>query len=262
MVCDLPFGTFHASVEEGTRNAIRLIQEGKVEAVKIEGGEEVLPLIRNLTRFGIPVMGHIGLQPQKVASTSGYRVQGRTAQEAKVIYEQALQLQEAGVFSIVLECVPSRLAAYISGKLDVPTIGIGAGNKTDGQVLVMSDMVGELTSPAHILAGLEEDASAGGENAVPVPHANAPTPPKFVRIFTPGGTTIGALRQAAVKAYVDAVRSRDFPSDNVAGPATAAAGSSSDANASAGGEASKSESYKMKKEEWQGFLQLLKDDAS
>ncbi|KDN49953.1 ketopantoate hydroxymethyltransferase [Tilletiaria anomala UBC 951] len=264
VVCDLPFGTFEVSVEEGTRAALRIIQEGKVDAIKIEGGEEIYPLVRTLTKFGIPVMGHVGLQPQKVSSTSGYRVQGRLARDAFTIYKQALELQAAGVFSLVLECVPSKLARYITENLDIPTIGIGAGSGTDGQVLVQSDMVGELTSPAHVLAGLAEAGSseskqdpplASNGKQVPVPHPNAPRPPKFVRTFTPGNSTIGALRQAAVQAYTEAVRRRDFPSEGAASNDQAAAAARAEE-----GPAPTGESYRMKKEEWAGFLELVAKD--
>ena len=254
-VADMPFGSIQESLAQGTRNAIRFVRDGHADAVKIEGGEEIIPLVKHLSRFGIPVMGHIGLQPQKVTSTSGYRVQGRTADDAHAIWQQAEALQAAGAFAIVLECIPSKLAEFITQHLDVPTIGIGAGNKTDGQVLVISDMVGELTSPAHVLAGLAPPVAQGDAVAatqqhqhgdIPRPHPSAPRPPKFVRLFTPGGTTIGALRQAAVMAYVKAVRSRDFPSDSPA-PADPTTGPP-------GGE-----SYKMKKEEWQRFLELVKE---
>ncbi len=295
VVCDLPFGTFQASVERGVDAAVALVQRGKVEAVKIEGGAEVRPLIERLVSFGIPVMGHIGLQPQKVGATSGYRVQGRTAAEAREIYEQALMLQAAGVFAMVLECVPARLAAFISERLRVPTIGIGAGSGTDGQVLVMSDMVGELTSPAHVLAGLAPPASAGRdaaavsggernvgtqaeeasegqgqaqgegegggeEDAIPRPHPSAPAPPKFVRLFTPGGTTIGALRQAAVQAYVAAVRSRDFPAADASAAGTGTG--KEEARAEAAQPPLRSESYKMKREEWRAFVESVEGDGN
>ncbi|KAE8210974.1 hypothetical protein CF327_g5225 [Tilletia walkeri] len=157
VVADMPFGTFQTSIEEGVRAAVRLIQEGGVDGVKIEGGAEVVPLVQRLTSFGIPVMGHVGLQPQRVGATSGYRVQGRSAGAAWGIWESARAIQDAGAFAIVLECVPSAVAQVLTRRLDIPTIGIGAGPDCDGQILVTSDMLGELTSPAHVVAGLEGD---------------------------------------------------------------------------------------------------------
>jgi len=157
VVADMPFGTFPASVEEGVRAAIRIIQDGGVDAVKLEGGPEVVPLIQRLTSFGIPVMGHVGLQPQRVGATSGYRVQGRSASAAQAIWHNAKAIEDAGAFAIVLECVPSPLARVLTRSLSIPTIGIGAGSHCDGQILVTSDMLGELTRPAHVVAGLEGD---------------------------------------------------------------------------------------------------------
>jgi len=142
LVGDMPFMSYQVSVEEAVRNAGRFLQEGGMDAVKLEGGRERIETIRAIVSAGIPVMGHIGLTPQSVNQLGGFRAQGKTAAAAKRLIDDALALQDAGVFSIVLESVPARLAALISEKLDVPTIGIGAGVGCDGQVLVFHDLLG------------------------------------------------------------------------------------------------------------------------
>ncbi len=142
LVGDMPFMSYQVSVEEAVRNAGRFLQEAGMDAVKLEGGRERLETIRAIISAGIPVMGHIGLTPQSVHQLGGFRAQGKTADAAKRLIEDALALQDAGVFSIVLESVPGRLAELISQKLEVPTIGIGAGVGCDGQVLVFHDVLG------------------------------------------------------------------------------------------------------------------------
>ncbi|TCP59288.1 ketopantoate hydroxymethyltransferase [Tumebacillus sp. BK434] len=142
IVTDLPFLSYHISTPEAVRNAGRLIQEGFADAVKLEGGREILDQVKAIVRAGIPVMGHIGLQPQMVNQLGGFKVQGKDFDTALRIFEDALALQEAGCFAIVLECVPTPLARLISEHLTIPTIGIGAGEATDGQVLVIHDMLG------------------------------------------------------------------------------------------------------------------------
>lgn len=142
LVGDMPYGTYHTSLERATENALRLVQEGNMEAVKLEGGVELVPLIRHLTSFGIPVMGHVGLTPQRQSALSGYRVQGKTAASAVSILKDAKAVAEAGAFSLVLEAMPSRLGRHITSQLDVPTIGIGAGAGCSGQVLVQQDALG------------------------------------------------------------------------------------------------------------------------
>lgn len=142
VVCDLPFLSYHVSSEEAVRNAGRLIQEGRADAVKLEGGRDVLEQIEHIVKAQIPVMGHLGLTPQSVYQMGGFKVQGRDEAGARRILEDALRLEEAGCFSIVLECVPAELAALISERLSIPTIGIGAGPNCDGQVLVMHDLLG------------------------------------------------------------------------------------------------------------------------
>ena len=142
LVGDMPFMSYQVSVEEAVRNAGRFLQEGKMDAVKLEGGRERADAIRAIVGAGIPVMGHIGLTPQSVNQLGGFRAQGKSALAAKRLVEDALILEEAGCFSIVLEAVPARLAELISKKLSIPTIGIGAGVGCDGQVLVTHDLLG------------------------------------------------------------------------------------------------------------------------
>ncbi|MEP0805367.1 MAG: 3-methyl-2-oxobutanoate hydroxymethyltransferase [Chloroflexota bacterium] len=142
LVGDMPFMSYQVSVEQAVRNAGRFLQEGGMDAVKLEGGRERADAIRAITGAGIPVMGHIGLTPQSIHQLGGFRAQGKTTTAAKRLVEDALLLEEAGCFSIVLESVPARLAELISKRLTIPTIGIGAGNGCDGQVLVTHDLLG------------------------------------------------------------------------------------------------------------------------
>lgn len=139
---DMPFMSYQVSVEEAVRNAGRFLQEGGMDGIKLEGGRERLPVIRAIVGAGIPVMGHLGLTPQSVHQLGGFRAQGKTATAAKRLLEDALLLEEAGCFSLVLESVPARLAELISQRLHIPTIGIGAGVGCDGQVLVTHDLLG------------------------------------------------------------------------------------------------------------------------
>jgi 3-methyl-2-oxobutanoate hydroxymethyltransferase len=142
LVGDMPFMSYQASVEEAVRNAGRFLKEGGMDAVKLEGGRERLEAIRAIVGAGIPVMGHLGLTPQSVHQLGGFRTQGRTAAAARRLLEDALLLEEAGCFSLVLEAIPQRLAALVSQRLEIPTIGIGAGAGCDGQVLVTHDLLG------------------------------------------------------------------------------------------------------------------------
>lgn len=142
VVCDMPFMTYHVSPEKTVENAGRVIKETGVQAVKIEGGKEVAPHIEALIKAQIPVMGHLGLTPQSVNMMGGFKVQGKSEANAKKLIEDAQLLQALGCFAIVLECIPEKLATLISSQLDIPTIGIGAGNGCDGQVLVVQDMLG------------------------------------------------------------------------------------------------------------------------
>ncbi len=142
LVADLPYGSYHPSEEEGLRTAIRFFKEGGAEAVKMEGGRKRMELIRRLVEAEIPVMGHIGLTPQSVRAFGGYRVQGTTIESANDVLADAQAVEDAGAFSIVLEAIPRELAAIITRRLRIPTIGIGAGPECDGQVLVIHDLLG------------------------------------------------------------------------------------------------------------------------
>ena len=142
VVTDLPFMSFQVSAEEAFRNAGRIMKETLAGAVKLEGGEENLEAVRRMTAAGIPVMGHLGLQPQSIHLYGGYRPRGKEEDEATKIVDDALALQEAGAFAIVLEKIPADLAATVTSRLAIPTIGIGAGAGCDGQILVYADMLG------------------------------------------------------------------------------------------------------------------------
>jgi 3-methyl-2-oxobutanoate hydroxymethyltransferase len=142
LIGDLPFMSYQASTEEAVRNAGRFLKEGGMDAAKMEGGQPFADTVRAIVRAGIPVQGHIGLRPQSVKELGGFRVQGKTAGTARTVLEDALALEDAGCFSIVLEAVPERVAAYVTDRLEVPTIGIGAGAGTSGQVLVTADILG------------------------------------------------------------------------------------------------------------------------
>lgn len=180
IVVDMPFLTFQISIPETVRNAGRVLKETGCEAVKIEGGdEETARHVNALVRAGIPVMGHVGLTPQSVHALGGYRVQGREQDTATRLKEDAARLEAAGVFSIVLELLPAQLAGTISKQLLVPTIGIGAGPDTDGQVLVLYDMLG----------------------------LNETFKPKFLRRFA----NLADAAREGIRAYSEAVRSGHYP---------------------------------------------------
>ncbi|NQT46317.1 MAG: 3-methyl-2-oxobutanoate hydroxymethyltransferase [Candidatus Omnitrophica bacterium] len=142
LVGDMPFMSYQASIEDAVCNAGRFMKEGGCDAVKLEGGAEVIKQAKAIFDAGIPVVGHLGLTPQSATKLGGFKVQGKDAEAAKRIIDDALKLQEAGCFSIILECIPDKLAKMITEKVTVPTIGIGAGPDCDGQVLVTHDMVG------------------------------------------------------------------------------------------------------------------------
>ncbi len=142
VVVDMPFLSYQTSVYDAVKNAGRLVKEGHAQAVKLEGGKEFAPQIRAITAASIPVMGHLGLTPQSIHTLGGYRIQGKTEAAAKKLLEDALAVEEAGAFALTLECVPAKLAALITSRLSIPTIGIGAGAGCDGQVLVYQDMLG------------------------------------------------------------------------------------------------------------------------
>jgi 3-methyl-2-oxobutanoate hydroxymethyltransferase len=142
VVGDMPFLSFHLSLDEAVANAGRFLQEAGAQAIKLEGGEERIEVIKKIVSTGIPVMGHIGLTPQSVNQMGGFKVQGKDREQAEKLLREAKMLEEAGIFSLVLECVPAPLAETISKALTIPTIGIGAGVGCDGQVLVWHDILG------------------------------------------------------------------------------------------------------------------------
>ena len=179
VIGDMPYMSYHVSPEETIRNAGRIIREGKVDAVKLEGGRKRIPMIEALLDAEIPVMGHLGLTPQSIHAIGGFKVQGRDAESRERIKAAALALQDAGVFALVLECIPYDLAAEVTEMLDIPTIGIGAGPYCDGQVLVTHDLLG---------LGFGHKA-------------------RFVRQFA----NLGEMGQNAVASFCQAVREGTFP---------------------------------------------------
>ena len=151
VVGDMPFMTYHTSVDEALKNAARFIQEAGAQAIKLEGGVTVAEKVRRIVECGIPVMGHLGLTPQSIHQFGGYKVQGRTPEAAVKMLKDAQALEEAGAFAIVLETVPTPLATLITQKIGIPTIGIGAGIGCDGQVQIINDILGSFTDfvPKH-----------------------------------------------------------------------------------------------------------------
>ena len=151
VVGDMPFMTYHISLEDALRNASRFMQEAGTNAVKLEGGVTVAERVRKIVDCGIPVMGHIGLTPQSINQLGGFKIQGKTPQVAKKLVEDAIALEQAGAFAVVMETVPAALAAFITRKLSIPTIGIGAGPGCDGQVQIINDILGSTSGyiPKH-----------------------------------------------------------------------------------------------------------------
>ena len=160
LVADMPYGSYHTSPEDAVRNAARFLKEAGAEAVKLEGGEKRIDHVRRLIDAEIPVMGHIGLTPQSVHAMGGYKVQGKTLSAVEQLMRDAVALDQAGVFSIVLEGIPREVAAMITEEVSAPTIGIGAGPDCDGQVLVIHDMVGLTFNPAAKFVRRYADAGA------------------------------------------------------------------------------------------------------
>ncbi|RME24040.1 MAG: 3-methyl-2-oxobutanoate hydroxymethyltransferase [Deltaproteobacteria bacterium] len=181
LTVDLPFMSYQVSAEQALRSAGRLVQEGGAQSVKLEGGVRSAPAIEAIVRAGIPVVGHIGLTPQSVHATGGWRVQGRGADAAAALREDALAVQEAGAFCVVLEMVPTELATELTALLDIPTIGIGAGPNCDGQVLVCNDLL-----------GFDESFK-----------------PRFVKRYA----TLQDTMIDAVRTYVEEVRAGVFPAE-------------------------------------------------
>lgn len=181
IVCDMPFMSYQTSVYDAVVNAGRLMKEGRAQAVKLEGGKEVCPQVKAIVDAGIPVCGHLGLTPQSINAFGGFKVQAKTEAAAKKLIEDAKALEEAGVFAIVLECVPAKIAELVTEKVSVPTIGIGAGNVCDGQVLVYQDMLGMFSDFT----------------------------PKFVKRFA----DIGTVMKDAFAAYDREVKAGTFPEE-------------------------------------------------
>jgi len=181
VIGDLPFLAYRGNEDEAVANACRLMAEGGVHSIKLEGGRSVLPLVKRLTEAGVPVMGHLGLTPQSVHQLGGFKVQGRNAEAAKRLLEDARGLQEAGAYALVLEMVPAVLAKEVTEALTIPTIGIGAGAHTDGQVLVSYDLL-----------GMNEDFK-----------------PRFLKTYANLFETI----TEAVESYCEEVKAGEFPSD-------------------------------------------------
>jgi len=182
VVIDMPFGSYQVSAEEAVRNAIKMVKESGADAVKLEGGEEILPAIRQMIAMGVPVCGHLGLTPQSVNQFGGYGLRAKEQAEADKLIHDAQLLDEAGCFAIVLEKIPATLAEKVTKAVSCPTIGIGAGNKTDGQVLVLHDMLG----------------------------LNQGFKPKFLRHFA----QLGEQVIGAVQTYVAAVKDQSFPNQD------------------------------------------------
>ncbi|MGX9133854.1 3-methyl-2-oxobutanoate hydroxymethyltransferase [Rummeliibacillus sp. JY-2-4R] len=179
IVVDMPFGSYHGDVTETLRNGVQLFQQTGANALKVEGAGPLIHSIKTLISAGIPIVGHLGLQPQSAAVLGGYKVQGKTVETAENLIRDSLELEAAGVCAIVLECVPHELAGVVASKLKIPVIGIGAGQEVDGQVLVFHDVL------------------AYGNHHVP----------KFVEIFANAGETI----IDGIEAYRDAVKQGTFP---------------------------------------------------
>lgn len=182
VVVDMPFGTYQSDSNNALKSAIRIMKETGGHAVKLEGGKEVLPAVRKIIDAGIPVMGHLGLTPQSIYKFGTYSVRAKQDEEAARLMEDAMDLQEAGCFSIVFEKIPAKLAAEVSSSLTIPTIGIGAGVDCDGQVLVLHDML-----------GITQEFS-----------------PRFLRRYADLENTI----DAAITDYISDVRAKSFPSDD------------------------------------------------
>ena len=179
VIIDMPFMSYQTSVYDAVVNAGRLMKEGRAGAVKLEGGKEVCPQIKAIVAAGIPVVAHLGLTPQSINAFGGFKVQGKNEAAAKKLMEDAKAIEEAGAFAVVLECVPAKLAELITKELRIPTIGIGAGNICDGQVLVYQDMLGMFSDFT----------------------------PKFVKRFA----TVGEVMKEAFSAYCREVQEETFP---------------------------------------------------
>ena len=182
VVCDLPFGTYQTNCTEGVKNAIRIMKESHCDALKLEGGVEIIETVRKILDAGIPVMGHLGLTPQSINKFGTYTVRAKEEAEAQKLISDAHALEDAGCFSIVLEKIPAALAARVASELTIPIIGIGAGDKVDGQVLVVADMLG-------MTKGFT---------------------PKFLRRYA----DLSTIMMDAIGHYIEDVKNCDFPNEN------------------------------------------------
>ncbi|HWH63418.1 MAG TPA: 3-methyl-2-oxobutanoate hydroxymethyltransferase, partial [Ginsengibacter sp.] len=181
IIVDLPFGSYQGNSKEALSSTIRIMKETGAHAIKLEGGEEILESVKRILSSGVPVMGHLGLTPQSIYKFGTYTVRAREEQEAEKLKKDALLLQEAGCFGIVLEKIPASLAKEVSESLSIPTIGIGAGNSCDGQVLVMHDMLGITTE----------------------------FKPRFLRTYL----NLHEKVTGAVQQYIKDIKSKDFPNE-------------------------------------------------
>ncbi len=181
IVCDMPFMSYHVSVEQAVINAGRLMKEGRANAVKLEGGGKFAEHVKAITEASIPVVGHLGLTPQSVNSLGGFKVQGKNEAAARKLLEDAKALEAAGAIAIVFECVPAKITTFIQENINIPIIGIGAGNGCNGQVLVAQDML-------SMFGGFK---------------------PKFVKSYA----NIGEQIKEAVSSYISEVKSKDFPAE-------------------------------------------------
>jgi 3-methyl-2-oxobutanoate hydroxymethyltransferase len=182
VVCDMPFGTYQTNCTEGVKNAIRIMKESHCDALKLEGGVEIIETVRKILDAGIPVMGHLGLTPQSINKFGTYTVRAKEEAEAQKLISDAHALEDAGCFSIVLEKIPAMLAARVASELTIPIIGIGAGDKVDGQVLVVADMLG-------MTKGFT---------------------PKFLRRYA----DLSTIMTDAIGHYIEDVKNCDFPNEN------------------------------------------------
>ncbi|MBQ5844392.1 MAG: 3-methyl-2-oxobutanoate hydroxymethyltransferase [Alistipes sp.] len=182
VVCDMPFGTYQGDSKAALNSAVRIMKESGADAVKLEGGVEIIDSIKRILTAGIPIMGHLGLTPQSIHQLGGYGLRAKEEAEAEKLIADAKLLEEAGCFAVVLEKIPAALAKRVSEALTIPTIGIGAGNGTDGQVLVIHDMLG----------------------------INKGFSPKFLRRYA----DLHTIMTEAVEHYIDDVKSGDFPNEN------------------------------------------------
>ena len=182
VVCDMPFGTYQVNPVEGVKNAIRIMQETGADALKLEGGVEILDTIKAILNAGIPVMGHLGLMPQSINKYGTYAVRGKSNEEADKLIRDAHALEEAGCFAIVLEKIPATLAERVAKELTIPVIGIGAGGNVDGQVLVVADMLGMTNGFS----------------------------PRFLRRYA----DLYTVMTNAISQYVEDVKQGDFPNEN------------------------------------------------